>query len=81
MAIKSTMSYTGLAVRTGLNVRTLRRLVATGKVPHIRYSARVVRFDRDAIEAWLKTRMVAHVETSAPSSPIADQVSTPADIR
>lgn len=58
------MSYDGLALRTGLPVLTLRRLVARGQIPHIRYSARVIRFERDAIDAWIKARTVGGTESA-----------------
>lgn len=53
------MSYGELALRTGLSVRTLKRMVATQRVPHIRFGAYSVRFDRAAIEQWItdQTRM------------------------
>jgi excisionase family DNA binding protein len=52
------MGYEGLVLRTGLNVRTLKRLVAANKIPHVRYSDRVVRFDREEIERWIESRTV-----------------------
>ena len=52
------MSYAGLALRTGLSVRTLKRLVASGRIPHIRYSDRVIRFDKGQIEQWIDERCV-----------------------
>jgi len=52
------MGYDGLSLRTGLSVRTLKRLVAAGKVPHVRYSARVIRFNKDEIEDWIGKRTV-----------------------
>lgn len=58
MATMATMGYNGLSLRTGLNVRTLKRLVASKQIPHIRYSARVVRFDCAAIDEWIRARTV-----------------------
>jgi hypothetical protein len=42
---------------TGLSVRALRRLVSAGRIPHIRYSERVVRFEVDAIEKWIADKV------------------------
>lgn len=53
---KRSYGYSTVAMLTGLTVRTLRHLVATGQIPHIRYSSRVVRFDEAEIEAWLAPR-------------------------
>jgi excisionase family DNA binding protein len=50
-----TVGYAGAQLRTGLTNRTLRHLVATNRIPHIRYSARVVRFDETELEAWVAT--------------------------
>lgn len=54
----TTIGYAGLALRTGLSLRQLKRLVAARKIPHIRYSERVVRFNRDEIEDWIQARHV-----------------------
>lgn len=50
---KRSYGYSTVSLLTGLTVRTLRHLVATGQIPHIRYSSRVIRFDEAEIEAWL----------------------------
>jgi excisionase family DNA binding protein len=52
------MGYGSVSVITGLSVRTLKRLVKQRAIPHIRYSAHSVRFDRDAIAAWKAARTV-----------------------
>ena len=54
-----TMSYSGLAIRTGLSIRTLKRLVAGKLIPHIRYTEHSIRFDRAAIEQWITERSEA----------------------
>jgi excisionase family DNA binding protein len=53
------MSYSGLALRTGLSIRTLKRLVAERKIPHIRYTEHSIRFDKAAIEGWITERSEA----------------------
>ena len=50
------MSYDGVYLMTGVSVRTLKRYVAQNAIPHIRYSARVVRFSREAIKRWISER-------------------------
>jgi hypothetical protein len=39
-----------------LNSRTLSYLVATGQIPFSRLGKRMVRFSREALEAWFKKR-------------------------
>lgn len=53
-----TIGYSGLALQTGLPMRTLQRLVAQKKIPHVRYSERVVRFNRAEIAEWIAQRTV-----------------------
>lgn len=50
------MGYASLHTMTGLSIRTLRHLVATEQIPHVRYSKGVVRFDEAEIEEWLAPR-------------------------
>lgn len=40
----------------GLTGRQVLELVRRGQLPHIRYSARIVRFELDDIEAWCEAR-------------------------
>ncbi len=51
-----TMGYPGLALQTGLSVRTLRHLVSRDEIPHVRYSKGIVRFDPSEIEAWVASK-------------------------
>ena len=53
---RRSQGYPSTAIQTGLTVRTLRHLVATGQIPHIRYGKGVVRFDEDEIERWVMTK-------------------------
>jgi excisionase family DNA binding protein len=39
-----------------LNLRTLDYLVSTHQIPYSRIGRRMVRFDRERIEAWFKQR-------------------------
>lgn len=40
----------------GLTARQVLDLARQGRLPHIRYSPRIVRFDVDDIEAWIEAR-------------------------
>lgn len=59
------MGYDGLSLRTGLSVRALKRLVASGRIPHIRYSGRVIRFSREEIDEWIRQRTVTPEQRNA----------------
>jgi excisionase family DNA binding protein len=49
----TTMTYAELAALTGVPVDTCYGWVRRNAIPHYRYSKRVVRFDRQEIEAWI----------------------------
>jgi hypothetical protein len=40
----------------GLTARQVLDLARQGRLPHLRYSQRIVRFDLDDIEAWCESR-------------------------
>ncbi len=42
----------------GLTARQVLDLARQGRLPHIRYSPRIVRFDLDDIEAWCDDKKV-----------------------
>lgn len=44
----------------GLTARQVLELARQGRLPHIRYSPRIVRFDLDDIEAWVESQKVSH---------------------
>lgn len=56
--MKRLLSYTELAELTGIPRGTLSRWVSEGKVPHLRFGTRSVRFDPDEIERWLDEHRV-----------------------
>ena len=58
--------YNSLAERTNLAPGTLRRLVSAGTLPHLRIGPRTVRFDPDAIDAWLASRSAASDAAARP---------------
>lgn len=53
--------YKEASARTGIPEGTLRALVSTKKIPHIRVSPRVVLFDTAQLDQWLAERTVAPV--------------------
>lgn len=52
------ITYEAAAALLGMTPGALRAAVSRGAVPHIRISERCVRFDRDALVAWLRERSV-----------------------
>ncbi len=53
------MTYAETAVRLSVPIGTLYAWVHERKIPHIRLSARTVRFEASEIEAWLSKRRVS----------------------
>ena len=47
------ITYQELAARLSVPVNTLYSWVANGKIPHVRLTSRVVRFDDEQITLWL----------------------------
>ncbi len=43
----------------GLNARQVLEMARMGRLPHLRYSARIVRFDADDIAAWCEAQKVS----------------------
>jgi excisionase family DNA binding protein len=54
----SHFGYNGLVERTGIKKGTLYAMVSRKQIPHIRLSSRMVLFDEEAIEEWLKEHTV-----------------------
>ena len=52
------LTYKKAAARLGMPVGTLYALVSEGRIPHIRLSQRMVRFDPDELEAWIDAQRV-----------------------
>jgi excisionase family DNA binding protein len=67
------LDYAGAAELTGLARGTLRSMVARRQIPHIRLGARLVRFQRNALEQWLRQRLVpsqnGHTQPQVPEVP------------
>ena len=49
-------TYADLAERTKIPAGSLRMMVSRGLIPHLRVGPRTVRFDPNAIRAWLDSR-------------------------
>ncbi len=53
------LDYRAAARLLGVPRGTLYAWVSEGRIPHIRFSKRMVRFDPDEIEDWVDARRVA----------------------
>ena len=53
------LTYAGTSDFLGVKVGTLYSWVSRRAIPFVRLGPRVVRFDRAALEAWLRSRTVA----------------------
>ena len=53
------ITYTEAAELIGVQQGTLYSMVSRRQIPHIRLSARLVRFDQDELAAWIDARRVA----------------------
>ena len=52
------LTYVEVEARTGLRRGTLYSMVARGEIPYVRLGRRLVRFQAQEIEAWLKKHSV-----------------------
>lgn len=52
------LNYAEAAAYIGVKVPTLRSMVCRKQVPHIRLSGKLVRFDVDELDAWLRAHSV-----------------------
>ena len=59
------MSYKEMAEFSGIKIGTLYALVSQNKIPHVRFGARHVMFDRGVIEKWISLH---HVRATPSSS-------------
>jgi excisionase family DNA binding protein len=53
------LDYHAAARLLGIPRGTLYAWVSEGRVPHLRFSHRMVRFDPDELEAWIDAKRVA----------------------
>ena len=56
------LTYDEVAQWLALPPGTLYGLVHKGEIPHVRISARIVRFEREALEAWIVERRQAWID-------------------
>ena len=61
--MKKLLTYREFCELTGIPLATAYSMVARHRVPHVRLSARLVRFDLDEIHRWLTTHTVADAPT------------------
>ena len=47
------ITYKDVAKRLGVAVGTVHSWVSTGRIPHVKFGKRCVRFDAEVIEAWV----------------------------
>ena len=59
------LDYAGASAYVRLSPRRLRTMVAANEIPHVRLSARTVRFLPDDLDAWLIARRVADDSAAA----------------
>lgn len=59
------LNYDQASEYLGVNAKTLRVLVCRKRIPHVRLGPRTVRFDREALEAWLTRHSVPAQEGAA----------------
>ena len=53
------ITYNQLEQRYGIKVATAVSLVREGRIPHVRFGRRFIRFDVEQIEAWIARHQVA----------------------
>lgn len=52
------MTYAEASVYLAIKVGTLRGLVCRKQIPHVRLGGRLVRFERDKLDAWVAAHAV-----------------------
>lgn len=62
MQMPEMLSYRDAARMLGVPVNTVYSWAARRQIPHVRLSARVVRFRRAELERWIEARYVPAVE-------------------
>lgn len=63
---ESLIGYDELARMLGIKKGTAYSWVSRHQIPHVRLSARLVRFDPEIVKEWLKEREVASVTNDDP---------------
>ena len=70
MAAKKVLDLSDVSVLTGMSKSTLYRLTSEKKIPHYKPTAKLLYFDRNEIEAWMKQNRVS-TQTEAESTAAA----------
>lgn len=55
---RALMTYAEASAHLNMKLGTLYALVSERRIPHLRFSARLVRFDPDQLDRWLAERQV-----------------------
>ena len=56
------INYADAAAYIGVKVQTLRAMVCQKRVPHIRLGGKLVVFDVEMLDEWLRSRVVRNEE-------------------
>ena len=59
---KNLMTYLEAAQFLGVKLPTLYSMVSRKQVPHVRFSGKMVKFDREKLVLWIKERAVEPIE-------------------
>lgn len=61
--ISEKLTYAQAAKFLNVSINTLYYWVHTKKIHHVRYSPRMVRFERTALEEWIKSHRINAIES------------------
>lgn len=70
LAAKKVLDLSDVSALTGMSKSTLYRLTSEKKIPHYKPTAKLLYFDRNEIEAWMKQNRVS-TRTEAESTAAA----------
>lgn len=59
LAAKNVLDLSDVSALTGMSKSTLYRLTSEKKIPHYKPTAKLLYFDRNEIEAWMKQNRVS----------------------
>lgn len=62
------LSPAQVATRLGLSTKAVRRLATAGKLPAVRLSERVIRFEPEDVEAFIASKRTEPVEPTEPEA-------------
>ena len=71
--MKNSIGYADLAARLGVKINAVYTWVAEGRVPHVRFGNRAVRFETDLVEAWVaQHRIGEHLSSTVVAANFVD---------